>query len=66
MRENIVEKLNSGEAFFKITYEEMNYIVKDWISTQSQHHVKDLQWRFTPEPDIEGSVELDRGTIYRH
>ena len=65
MRSSIVEKLNSGEAF-EITYQEMDYIVKDWISTQSQHHVKDLQWRFTPEPDIEGSVELDRGTIYRH
>ena len=66
MRKNLVEKLNSGSSFFKITYEEMDYIVKDWISTQSQHHVKDLTWYFSPEPDIEGSVELDRGTIYRH
>jgi len=65
MRESIVEKLNSGEAF-QITYEEMDYIVKDWISTQSQHQVKYLKWGFSAGPDINGFVELDHGTIYRH
>jgi len=63
-RESITKKLNT-ESKFGFLGDEIQYIIKDWVSMHSQHQTK-VEIHFDPTNGIWADVELNKESIFRY
>jgi len=63
-RQGIVDKLNT-KTKFNITYDELEFIVENWITTHSQH-LSTATLRFDSDKGVSVDITLDKESIFKH
>ena len=61
-RIKLVQKMNT-QSEFELTYEEINFIVENWLSVHTQHKLKKFQISKT---DITAQVVLNKDLIFKN
>jgi len=59
-----VDKINN-EHEFKLTQEEVEFIVRNWITTQSQH-LSTVGLGFDTDMGVVANVIIDKESIFKH
>jgi hypothetical protein len=63
-RQSIIDKINSSSEF-QLTHDEIQFIVKNWITLHSQHSSEAIL-RFNTDKGVYADTKIDKDSFYKH
>ncbi len=63
-RQSIIDKINSSSEF-QLTHDEIQFIVKNWITIHSQHSCEAIL-RFNTDKGVYADTKIDKDSFYKH